>query len=453
MAFALAIVKNPPERPSRFNPRISNAFENIIMKLLEKEPYQRFSDIKELINLINSTSVFTQDLSGIIQEDKSFKKLSYFVRLLANEKTQLQIFLQTNTLDGVDFQANYLPKFQSIVRIINDHKVPLFFDPSTNRLAFSKFSETKGLVALPYVYDKKSRLTPKRLQTVTQIQQYAKDVLNWQLKYNCDYLMAPFHYSENLKSEWVSLDLKLLEESKEYLERENINRPLFAGICTNIEDLTDEDNRSSLVNSYSRNVVDGYMFYIDLIDERTTNPIQLHSYVSLLLAFKALKRPVIAARVGNLGLGLISLGIDGFTSGISALSSFSAKMLLEERGKGYDMEKRYYVPALLQYLKISAAKKLLNSHEFQHLRCACEFCKGTSLNGLEKVAKLHFLKVRTQEVAAINAMPAEKRLPSFIKWAKDAFELNRKAELMVGKLPPYSHLRVWSEELFQSFIS
>jgi serine/threonine protein kinase len=452
MTMALAILRNPPERPSKFNSRISNAFENILMRLLEKEPFQRFSDMKELMGIISATPIFAQEFMEMVGEDRSFKEKKFFVRLLQNEKTELETFLTTNTLDGVDFQANYLPRSRSVLGSLKAKGVPFFFDPSTNRLTFSKFSETKSLTALPYVYDKKSRLTPKRLQSIGDLQRYAKDVLEWQLKYDASYLVAPFHFSENLKSEWLQIDLKLLEESKEYLAGKRIEKPLFCGICTNIEDLTDEDNRNSLVNLYSRSTADGYIFYVDMIDERTTNPIQLHSYISLLLAFKVLKRPIIAGRVGSLGLGLISLGVDGFTNGISSLRSFSAKMLLEERGKGYDMEKKYYVPQLFQYLKIGVARRLFQSYEFQKLKCSCEYCSGSSLTSLDKVAKLHFLKIRTDEVARINSMVGKERVRDFVKRAGEAFELNRKVENAIGKLPPYYHLKVWSEEVFASFL-
>ena len=95
-----------------------------------------------------------------------------------------------------------------------------------------------------------------------------------------------------------------------------------------------------LINKYTRILPDGFIFYIDKINEKTTNAAQLYSYIDLLLKFKQLKRPVIAARVGSLGLGLLELGVDAFTQGIASLSSFSEEALLANRPTGYKMQKK-----------------------------------------------------------------------------------------------------------------
>ena len=56
--------------------------------------------------------------------------------------------------------------------------------------------------------------------------------------------------------------------------------------------------------------------------------------------FKTLGKSLLACRVGNLGLGIVSLGIGAFTTGIASLSFFSEKTLLEDRptGGGRDPE-------------------------------------------------------------------------------------------------------------------
>ena len=400
------IITHSPEKPSRLNKTISNAFENIILRLLEKQPYLRpFRSASELANILKETPILRKEADFKIIEDKTYKNKKFFIRLLHTEKTELANFIRKEGhVDGVEYQANYLQKYKSQIDDLKEFKIPFYFDPSTNRLTSSKFSETKGLVGLPYVYDEFNRLTPKRLSTLSQMEKYVSDVLSWQIQWDVDLLVAPFHYSKNVGDEWLEIDLKLIEESRSFIKKNKIDREFYAGVCIDIEELTDEENRIDLVNRYSKVLPDGFIFYINNIHEKVTNLSQLYGYIKLLLEFKKLKRPLIAARVGNLGLGLLYLGVDAFSSGIASLSSFSAETLLFNRQKGYKMKRKYYIPQIFSYVDIDKAVDILK--HYPNLICNCKFCEGNSDEiHLNKISKLHFLEIRRDEISNINANP------------------------------------------------
>ena len=92
--------------------------------------------------------------------------------------------------DGVVYQSNYVPKYGQQLDVLRKHDVPYLFDPSTNRLPYSKFSETQSLRELPYVFDKMNRLTEIKLRSIAEIQRYVRAVLNWQIQHGCTYLVA-----------------------------------------------------------------------------------------------------------------------------------------------------------------------------------------------------------------------------------------------------------------------
>jgi serine/threonine-protein kinase len=220
---------------------------------------------------------------------------------------------------------------------------------------------------------------------------------------------------------------------------------LFAAVCTNIEDLTDEENRKRLVNRYSKHPVDGYLFYIDQIQEQTSVPGQLYSYLSMLADFKTLGKPLIASRVGNLGLGIVSMGIDAFETGIASLSFFSEKALLEDRPSGYTMRVKYYIPALLTSLQLEAAMDIFRSGKYNHLICQCPYCGGRTDDSLSKTAKEHFLFHRTQEMAEINAMNKNKRMAAFLEKTESALELGKEIRRKVGVRIATQHFKTWLE--------
>lgn len=441
------IVKQHPKRVSGKFPDISNSFENIILKLLEKQPYLRpFKDAKELEQVILDIPLLQVAMPLHTAEDKSFSQKRFFIRLLHTEKNELNSFIKSGgEIDGIEYPANYLPKYQNQILDLKSFNILYFFDPSTNRLAYSQFADTKGLVDLPYVYDRYNRITPKQLSNIEAVKRYAADVLNWQLKWETDFLVAPFHYSKNLRDEWLSVDLKLIEESFELKENKNLKKEIFAGICIDIEDLTDEENRLELINKYSKRLPDGFIFYVNNIYEKTTNRSQLYAYIDLLLKFKKLKRPVIAARVGTLGLGLIEFGIDAFSSGITSLTSFSEQTLLSDRQSGYDMEKKYYMRDLLLSLKTGLASEILQN--FPNYRCDCRFCQNEyTIDKINKSAKTHFLQIRHEELQLINAQK-NKSFVNLTKAAKSNLDKIKKTGII---LPSYNHIESWIE-VFSEF--
>ena len=441
------IVKQHPERVSNKFSEISNALENIILKLLEKQPYLRpFIDAMELQKVILDIPFLQVDIPLHKTEDKSFLQKRFFIRLLHTEKNELKNFVTSGGIvDGIEYPANYLPQYKNQIKELGNFDIPFFFDPSTNRLAYSKFSETKGLVNLPYVYDRYNRITPKHLTNIEAIKKYISDVLKWQLQWETAFLVSPFHYSKNLGDEWLSVDLKLIEECFEFKEKHNIKKEVFAGICIDIEDLTDEENRLELINKYSKRLPDGFIFYVNNIYEKTTNKAQLYAYIDLLMKFKKLKRPLIAARVGTLGLGLVELGVDSFSSGIASLSSFSEQTLLSERQSGYDMERKYYIKNLLIALKVTLASEILQ--RFPGYRCSCKFCQNDyQLDKIHRSAKAHFLQVRNEEMKSINKRESD----SFVDLAKSAKSHLDKIKKNGIMLPSYNHIAAWID-VFSEF--
>jgi serine/threonine-protein kinase len=441
------VTQEPPARPTQFNRDISNRLENLVLRLLEKEPYLRPSNAQEVAELLERTPFFRVDeMPAPTPATWTLGRRMCFIRLLHNEKGVLERFLKDRPIDGVVFPANFLPKYSGHLGMLKAAGVPYLFDPGTNRLAYSKFSETLGLKNLPYVFDKMNRLTPTQLRSIADIRRYVREVLNWQIGQGCTYLVAPFHFSKTLTSDWIEIDLKLMSESREYLASKGRTEKLFGAICTNIEDLTDEENRKALVNRYSKHPADGYLFYVDLIQEQTSVPGQLYSYLSVLMDFKALGKPLIAGRVGNMGLGVVSLGIDAFETGIASLSFFSEKTLLEDRPTGYTMQVRYYVPDLFANLQLETVIDIFRSGQYKSLVCSCPYCGGRTDNSLGKVAKEHFLYHRLREMEAINALAEAERLPAFLKKTERALQLSGDIRRRLGiDMPPSQHFKTWLE--------
>jgi serine/threonine-protein kinase len=442
------VVNNPPLPPTRHNQSISSEFENLILVLLSKQPYERTFNHDEVERAIRSIPIIIpQTPPAIVRTKRTEYPKRCFFRLLQNEKGDVERFVQAGgKMDAIEYPANFLPRLQNSLAGYRQFGIEYFFDPVTYRLTYSSFAQTEGLVKLPYVPDPNNVLTPRDLQTIQALQKYARGCIDWQVKWGCATLVAPFHFCHDLGSPWIDIDIKLIEEAVSYAKSLKGAPPVFAGLCLNIEQYTVTANRLALLNRYSRARADGYLFYVDTIDERTNNPLQLRALLDLLQMFQRLSKPVFACRVGTLGLALLAAGVDGISNGIASLSSFSEANLLINRSTGYDMTKKYYVPDMMLTLPAPMVEDILSDSRNANLRCKCPHCQGAARN-LGRGAKPHFLYARTNEVNQLNALhnKAER-----VRWLQQRIDsgiqaCNRIRGQQSVDLQPgyYSHLRTW----------
>jgi serine/threonine-protein kinase len=444
-------IKNQyPKNPSELNSSISNHIENVILKLLEKSPYQRYQsvdDIKNAIKNIPEERPKTLDLSD-----------RFFVRLLHNEKSVFDEALKESLIDRIIFPANFFNLCKPTVKLIRDTKVSFTTDPSTNRLTYSAFSKTKGIQELPYSSgDEVIPIQKKDFHSITQVQEYVKKVLDFQIQNGVTELASPFFFAKNSSDDWFNINLKLLKESIAYRDQYHKDKPIWGGICMNIDNWHDDDEKNKILNNYVKANPDGFFVYGDPIGN-TSNLVQLFHYADLLKKLQTASRlPVVACRVNGLGLILMCLGISGISSGIAALDSFR-EPILSDTQEGYSADPRYYISELLSMvsLKKKVATKLTDIDKSSigpALRCSCKYCtgiySGTPLT--QRNMKLHFLLRRKQELEEIKNIPEKERM-AYIETRVDAAIKYAKTLSNEGiEVGDFSQLNTW-KSLVQQFI-
>lgn len=441
------VVNDPPTPPTRYNPALASELENLILVLLSKQPYERTFNHSELASALQVTPItVTPQHYPAVQPSQVYQKQCLF-RVMHTEKSHVERFIEAGGhIEGIEYQASYLPRFKNTLNAYHDMGISYLFDPVAYRFAYSSFAQTEGVVNLPYLPDANNVLEPAALQSLAALQTYAHGAIDWQTKWDCSIFVAPFHFCRDLSSPWVDIDIKLIEESLGYARTVSSGTPMYAGLCLNIEAYTIEANRVALLNRYSRSRADGYMFYVDAIEERTSNVLQLRALVELLRLFQRLGKPVFACRTGTLGLGLLAAGADGVTTGIGSLSGFSESTLLVNRAVGFDMEAKYYIPEMLLTLPISMARDILSDPRNAELRCSCPFCQ-TGVGNIEQMAKAHFLHVRSAEVAELNTMQdTQERLQWFSERVDSAIGTCDRIRQTVALRPHhFSHLKAWQQ--------
>ena len=399
----------PPISIRTYIPTIENSIDNLIISLLQKENYKRPNTISD----INQYLVKSNDSQRVDSvADVSFSP-SFYLRLW-NEKTILEEFYKDGySLENAIFPINHQDRQKNLLKLITNNDINYIIDPATMRLAYDSYSDVKGLVSLPYAPDDLSRLELEDLASYDQKRAYVESVVDEQLKYNPPYIVSPFHVSNNSNlvkikmdndENWFSLDIKLLNETRDYLNEKNYTGKLVGGFCIKTDILTSKVEREYFLNVLSSLDCDTYWIYVDCIDNNT-NFSQLYNYANTLLELqKSSGKPVIAGRIGTFGLVLLAFGLYGFESGASRFESFYED-LYKDTGEPYNMYVRYYMPELLSNVAIERKNptkiiQLLATATGHDINCLCPYCSSQTPANLanDKLAGKHFLYRRNEEI-------------------------------------------------------
>lgn len=440
-----------PIPPRRWKPLMKNKIENIILKLLEKNPYKRFVSASLVIETLLSEEIRLTE--------KTYDLTPKFILRLWNEKNVLQTYIDRNKHRlHIEFPANFQNQQKNLLTLIGSPQFERIIDPATIRLAYTAQQEIRGLQELPYAPPKFQVITPDYLQDNAMKQDYVKKVIDEQFKLGADIFLSPYHYLHNTNvpptqrrnpvAEWFDLDIKLLKESIDYKSsvREYDEKLLYAGICLNGNSFLDERYRTDILNMFSAFECDGYFIYVDCINYSTNSTILFHYINTLVELQKCTNKPVVAGRLNSLGLGLLCAGVSGFTSGTARFESFY-ESLYKEEVETYNMYERYYVPQLLGTIAIAKKTPVkLNAIMRTLGACDCFYCHGKSYIQMIEAPnnKLHFLENIYQEVETIKEIPQSKRIGYFLSRISDAIANYRRMP-DIFKNSDYQHLLNWKD--------
>ncbi|GAB6890506.1 serine/threonine protein kinase [Geobacillus stearothermophilus] len=439
------ILNEVPPFASTLNPAVPNKLDNIIATLLEKQIHRRNFTIDslyfELRNLENRT----------IQVTSTDLTLRFLPRLLHNERSLVEEYNNTFGIDGIVFPANFFPKYSAVYESVRDSGKFTIIDPVVYRLAYSKFSNTKSLVDLPYVLSPYHKEKPEDFNSLEIYQKRAKQVLDWQLAQKPSVLVAPFHFYANENDPWIDIDIKIFHECRKYLNEINEKRPLYAGLSIQIESLTDNLSTIRLVNKFTRTQADGYILMFD-IKLDSFNKAHYYAFGRIVSMLGDLAKPIVLSRVNDFGFGLLGFGATSISSGIGFIEDFKESILIEE-AQGYNIKPRYYIPQLLTSFNEKALKDVFEPAIGKELKCNCPYCQGsTDIKYLftPRVTKGHYLWHKQKQVKTLSEMHYEERTRWFLQQTDNARELAKQLKKATkSKLISYEHFNIWSEVISQ----
>lgn len=328
------------------------------------------------------------------------------------------------------------------------------------RLAYDTYADVKGLVALPYAPEDLSRLELEDLRDYEQKKAYVKKVVDEQLKHGVKNIVAPFHMSNNsnlikikmdTNENWFSLDVKLLEETKAYLDAIDFDGKLVGGFCIKVDILTNKTEREYFLNVLSGLRCDMYWIYVDCISANSSAA-QLYNYSTVLLDLqRTTNKPVIAGRIGAFGLVLLSFGLYAFESGTSRFETFYED-LYKDTSDPFNMYVRYYMPELFANVAVERKNpvrivQLLHSKVGADIACHCPYCDGVEPTLLitDGLTRKHFLYRRNEEIQILRGLTSSEERVEYIKERINDAIGSYKNLKPIFKDDDYKYLKTWLE--------
>ena len=400
----MKILNDPIIPPKQYNPNISDGLENIIFKATAKEPFARFQTIEEFIEAFDKKN---------IQEE--LVTIGKYYAWVYREKDVTEQFEKENTADIIYpiHVQNWMKNLH--LHFLNNNFENVIIDPSTQRLSYVAFANTKGLVELPYAPEK-GVISLEYLYNPQSRKEYIDkwyDTVSMGKK-----LILPYHYISNTDypvekvDDWIKMNIQLIDESIQVVEE---GKEKYAMISIGLSHLVFQADK--ILSYFVHAKVDG--FIVQVSDMKQLNEQSLKSYLEFMLNLqKYTGKPVIALKVPvALGLTLVAKGIHGFSLGLASIDYFDEQYIKEEKD-AFNLYSKFYFPQVMSFLTYPKKDTFAFEQIYKYFKgCNCKWCKGRTAIEIgtgDKGIQLHHWQMMLEEVNKLNQYEGENRI-SYLK--------------------------------------
>lgn len=396
----MKILNDPIIPPKQYNPSISDGLENIIFKATAKEPFARFQTVDEFIDAFDKKN---------IQEE--LVTVGKYYAWVYREKDVTEQFEKVNKADIIYpiHVQNWMKRLH--LHFANNNFENVIIDPSTQRLSYVAFGNTKGLIELPYAPEK-GVISLEYLHNPQKRKEY---IDKWYAAVSIGQkLILPYHYISNTDysvekvDDWIRMNIQLIDESSKVVEE---GKEKYAMISIGLGHLVFQADK--ILSYFVHAKVDG--FIVQVSDMKQLNEQSLGSYLEFMVNLqKYTSRPVIALKVPiPLGLTLIAKGIHGFSLGLSSIDYFDEQYIKEEKDS-FNLYSKFYFPQVLSFLTYPKKDTFAFEQIYNYFGgCNCKWCNGKTAIEIgtgDKGVQLHHWQMMIEEVDKFNQYEGEERI-------------------------------------------
>ncbi|MDG0032732.1 serine/threonine protein kinase [Priestia sp. Y58] len=421
----------------------------MIETLLLKEPYKRNLTLDNIRSTLNNCIKRKQEKTFNFNYKPN--SLELIIVSQNNDSKLINQISKESDLDGVVFNAPQLIFSDKNYQSLRGEDTRLLIDPYTQTLGYSAFTSKETYKKLPYVINTLKKETPKDFRFASEIERRSRAVLDFQLSYSPDVLLAPFHFYNSDNDDWIRVDYNIYKECRAYLSSINSNKPLYYGISLNIDKFEDTDSIDDFVNFISAAHPHGY--YLQVAgDFASLNSNHYYAYAYLVKLLSYSNKEIIVSRTNDFSLGLLGIGANTIATSLGQGDSFKEDFLNRQE-KGGASSRRYYIENLMGLYNKNILEDVLSTKIGKKLICNCRHCEG-SLNS-DKITTFnnciqHHYLVKRNQIESYSVLSNQERIRKFVTSTEEAQDYIKEIlkEKKIKNLS-HKHLQVWREVILE----
>lgn len=257
---------------------------------------------------------------------------------------------QGSKLPAALMTANIAARYKNLVVKARDAGKLFIIDPITNHLIYDSFQEKSAFQKVPYAPKKPFEISKLLSDEKFRNESLVELSIKFQVEKNADIVIAPYFFSDDATGDKFRLNHTLIADSVKYIQKEQIDKPLFVMINIGNSVLENLKMLNQVIDRYvdQQNNIDGYCIMIDNLNDIKADADSLKGLAWLVFQL-ACSKNVFIFSIGAFGEVLSAIGASGFSSGLAWLETFSERNL-KQRLK-FSPEKRKLLKLIfLNYL-------------------------------------------------------------------------------------------------------
>jgi hypothetical protein len=370
MVMMRMIEREDPEPPSTFDPALDRAMDELVMKLLVKEPLQRpgpaaaiAGQLREAGGSAPLPAPYDRSSAPLLAVRATMSRASKAVlgTVMTGAVPDLAIASLTvpGVLDDLVRAAGFLPQLGLAVDTRVGDTASLHLPKAIRGRAYSP-SDDHG----PY--------SPQDLRDSALSKKVARGDIKEQIRAGATSLRSAAFAFSGVDDAWLKRNARLQSDALHARDAYDAEAPLFATIRCDVDALGNRDSRIAIANRYSRGNPDG--FWIEIIGlSIRVQPEVIAAAFDFLLLMQERGVPVIAALPGSLVELAWSVGIAGVEIKLGRQGSVSKATNRSQIQR--DNSPRFEFLSIFDSMPKKETLELLDHGLLPESQCDCSSCQ------------------------------------------------------------------------------
>jgi predicted Ser/Thr protein kinase len=410
MALMKMIEVEDPEPPSSHDPELDPLLDDLVLKLMAKEPLQRPSNARAVADRLrephrpNPAPVpYRRDSAPLLAVRATMSQAS-------------RAILDTAMTGGVpDFAIAAL----TVPNVLGELVRAAGLLPELGLLVDTRVNDTTSL-SMPKAIRERAYAPPEGHGPYTDKDfrdpQTCKRVARGDLKEQDEaggsaFRSVGFTFAAP-EDDWLKRNARLQSDALQARGAFNANAPMFATIRCDIDALNLRDNRIAIANRYARGNPNG--FWVELYGlSATALPEVIAAAFDFLLLLQERGVPVVAALPGSLVELAWSIGIGGVEVKLGRQGTVSRTT--NRAPVRADASPRFEFPSIFDSMPRSVTLELLDHGLLPESQCDCPSCRlASSLSGRADAACDHSLAMFLDLRRTLSGLDVDQRLERLV---------------------------------------